>query len=202
VRPLNTEPPAPPVPAVYPAREDTDLLRRFASGHGGRRVLEIGTGGGSVAERAARDGAIVVATDLNPEALRSLRGRALREGFRLGTVRTDLADGLRRFDVVLANPPYLPTATTERDPDRWTNLALDGGADGCEVWARIIETLPEHLAPGGTGFVLESSLQDPERREHVREVWRSSGGRSRRVAAQTMGDETLEVWAWTRVRFP
>lgn len=198
MRTHRTERPDGRPPSIYPAREDTELLLRFAAGHAGRRVLEIGTGSGRVAERAARDGARVVATDLNPEALRSLRARARAERFPLETVRTDLAEGLGRFDVVLANPPYLPTPPAARDPDPWTNLALDGGPDGCALWARLLATLPDHLAPGGTAFVLESSLQDGPRRQRVREAWRAAGGRSRRVAARSLEGETLEIWAWSR----
>jgi release factor glutamine methyltransferase len=196
VRTSRTSPDTHDPAAVYPPREDTELLRPFAEGTRGLRVLEIGTGNGRVAETAARAGASVVATDRNPTALRSLRSRASSGGFSIHLVRTDLADGLRRFDLVLANPPYLPTPFGSRDPDPWVNLALDGGIDGCATLARILSTLPEHLLPDGRAYVVESSLQDPTRRDRLRADWQRSGGACRRVAERRIGDERLEVWEW------
>ena len=102
------DPRAPDAP-VYPPREDTRLLLPFAEVPRGTLLLEVGTGSGLVALAAARRGARVVATDLNPHALRRLRARAREEGVDLALVRTDLAHGLGRFDRILANPPYLPT---------------------------------------------------------------------------------------------
>jgi release factor glutamine methyltransferase len=179
--------------SVYPPREDTRLLARFAEGTRGLTVLEIGTGNGLVAETAARAGARVVATDLNRTALQGLRARG--NGL-LAAVRTDLAAGLRRFDRILANPPYLPTPPGARDPDPWANLALDGGPDGCVVHDRIVRTLAEHLVPGGRAYLLESSRQSMTRRIELREFWRSLGGSVRRVADEPLPGEVLEIWEW------
>jgi release factor glutamine methyltransferase len=183
-------------PSVYPPREDTELLLPFADAGPGQTVLEIGTGSGAIAERVAASGTRVLATDLNPAALRRLHARGLRSEERVELVRTDLAAGLRRFDRILANPPYLPTPVAARDPDRWVNLALDGGPDGCATWARIVDSLGDHLAPGGAAFVLESSRQDRGRREEARLRWRASGGTVRLEVARDLGDEQLQVWSW------
>ena len=181
---------------IYPAREDTELLEHFALGARGLRVLEIGTGNGQVAETAARAGAQVVATDLNPAALRGLQARARSERLPIEVVRTDLAQGLRRFDRILANPPYLPTAPSDRDPDRWVNFALDGGPDGCTTFGRIVAQLDEHLRPGGSAYLLESSLQDPQRKEELRAGWVRAGGTFRTVAERPVGEETLSIGEW------
>ena len=182
-------------PAVYPPREDTELLARAARECRGRTVLEIGTGSGAVALAAARAGArSVVATDLNPEALGEV-GRAARgEGLPVRPARTDLARGLGRFERVLANPPYLPTRPSERDRDPWTNLALDGGRDGCRVLARILATLPAHLEVGGRAYVVVSSLQRPARLRSLRAQWRSDGGTVRTVARRILEGEVLDLW--------
>ncbi|EQD56766.1 methyltransferase, partial [mine drainage metagenome] len=74
-------------------------------------------------------------------ALGRLRRSAKAEHLDLETVRTDLARGLGRFDRILANPPYLPTRTEDRDPDPWQNLALDGGPDGTSTTERILAQL-------------------------------------------------------------
>ncbi len=156
--------------------------------------LEVGTGAGLAALAAARRGARVVATDLNPHALRRLRTRAREQGVELALVRTDLAHGLGRFDRILANPPYLPTRPEERDPDRWHNLALDGGPDGCRVTARLVEELREHLVPGGSAFVLVSSRQNAEGIARIRRGWEARGGVLEVVDSRRLEGERLEVW--------
>src|SRR5271170_6912557 len=109
---------------VYPVREDTELLAPFAASGPHERVLEIGTGNGTLALRAARSGASVVATDLNRAALHALAVTARSERLRLVAVHTDVALGTRRFDRILANPPYLPTPAGGVDPDPADDLAL------------------------------------------------------------------------------
>jgi len=188
----------PDVPAdgtpVYPPREDTLLLLPFAEVAPGTRLLEVGAGTGLAALTAARRGAWVVATDLNPHALRWLRRKALSEPVDLAVVRTDLARGLGRFDRVLANPPYLPTLPDERDPDRWHNLALDGGPDGCRVMARLVSDLDEHLAPDGTAFVVVSSRQNPDSLRAIRTEWESRGGSVDVASSRALEGEQLDVW--------
>jgi release factor glutamine methyltransferase len=181
---------------VYPAREDTFLLLPFArSVRAGDRLLEIGSGNGHLALEAARAGARVVATDRNPLALRDLVRRARAEHLPLSAVRTDLARGLGRFDRILANPPYLPTRPSERDPDRWQNLALDGGPDGCRTTARLVRTFPSHLEGRGTAYLLTSSRQDPARLRSIRDRWTARGGTVSSVARRDLEGERLEVWA-------
>ena len=187
----------PPVPSFYPPREDTFLLVPFARVPAGSTLLEIGSGSGLLALEAARSGARVVATDLNPWALRHLRGRARAEGLPIATVRTDLAAGLGRFDRILANPPYLPTEPGARDPDRWHNLALDGGPDGLEVTRRIVATLPEHLASGASAFVVFSTLQEAHALEEVRRAWTETRGAIEVVAGRALQGERLEVWRFS-----
>jgi release factor glutamine methyltransferase len=179
---------------IYPPREDSFLLLPFASVAPGTSVLEIGAGAGVASRAAARSGARVVATDLNLEALRWLRSAARAESLDVQIVRTDLADGLGRFDRVLANPPYLPTRPEERDPDRWTNLALDGGPDGCRVLGRLLARLPDHLAPGGSAYVVGSSLQIGPALAAVEADWRRRGGEQEVVAERVLEGERLVVW--------
>ena len=179
--------------AVYPPREDTELLRPFARASRGTRLLEIGCGRGVAALDAARAGAWTVATDRNPAALAAVRDAAARAGLVVRLVRTDLARGLGRFDRILANPPYLPTPRGAEDPDPWTDLALNGGPDGLAVTARLFRSLPAHLGPGGRAYVVTSSLQEPRRLARLADAWTRSVGPVREVASRALEGERLAV---------
>jgi len=140
-------------PEVYAPAEDTWLLLRAATKecHDGDRVLEVGCGSGiishSLSERAG-----VLATDINPHAVRASRELGIE------VVRTDLGGGISgRFDLILFNPPYLPTTPEERLDD-WLECALDGGPDGRAVITRFLTVVRRVLAPGGRVLLLVSSL--------------------------------------------
>jgi len=140
-------------PEVYAPAEDTWLLVRAAEKEcrDGERVLEIGCGSGAIAGALCRR-ARVIATDINPHAVKAARDSGVE------VVRTDLFSGIcGTFDLVLFNPPYLPTSPDERMDD-WLEYALDGGPDGRAVVARFLSGVGRVLAPGGRGLLLISSL--------------------------------------------
>lgn len=185
--------------AVYPPREDSFLLLPFARVGAGTSIVEVGAGTGLASIAAARQGARVVATELNGTAIRRLRHEARVRGVAVEVVRTDLLRGLGRFDRILANPPYLPTRPAERDADPGTRLALDGGPDGCRVLARLVGQIPHHLLPGGSAFVVVSSLQDPSSRSEIFAGWDARGGVHEVVASRSLEGEDLAVMRLWRV---
>ena len=70
-------------------------------------------------------------------------------------IQSDLFKRIRgRFDVIVTNPPYIPTAeidTLQREvKDYEPHLALDGGADGMDIYRRIAAEASKHLNRGGT----------------------------------------------------
>jgi release factor glutamine methyltransferase len=139
---------------VYEPAEDTFLLYRaaLAEARPNDSVLEIGCGKGLICCNMASKVRTVLATDLNPHAVRITRESGVP------TVRMDLFRGLKaKFDMVLFNPPYLPTSEEERI-DGWLNYALDGGPSGRETIERFLEDLRSHLSPQGRALLLVSSL--------------------------------------------
>ena len=138
---------------VYSPEADTVLLLDAARAEAkpNDRVLEVGTGSGLIAAEIARI-TRVVATDINPHAVFCAR----RAG--IDVVRTDLFTGIvGPFDLILFNPPYLPTRPEDRMDD-WLEYALDGGVSGRAVIERFARNVGEVLAPGGRILLLVSSL--------------------------------------------
>jgi release factor glutamine methyltransferase len=171
---------------VYPVREDTLLLLGAALAEAGPsdRALEIGTGGGFIARQLAGKVSFVVATDVNPHACRVASSPGT------GTVRADLAAGIRGlFDLILFNPPYLPTGPGERMDD-WLERALDGGESGREVIGRLVPDLPRILAPGGRLLLVISELTGER---EVLGLLRDAGFRADTVRENRVEGERLMV---------
>jgi release factor glutamine methyltransferase len=146
-------------PAVLIPRPETEVLIDLAlaklRGLAAPKVLDLGTGSGIVAVSLALEcpAAEVVAADISPEALAVARNNAGRLGARVDFRQSDwfAALGAERFDLVVANPPYVAGG----DP----HLALDGlpfepqialtdGADGLDCIRRIVAGAAAHLNPG------------------------------------------------------
>lgn len=159
-------------------RPETELLVELVleriKGKPAARVLEVGCGTGCVALSIAKEGgAHVVATDISPEAIAcaSRNVEALELSELVDIVETDCAEGIEGpFDVLVSNPPYIPTAVMgELDEEvvgYEPHLALDGGADGLDFFDRLVEVAPLLLAPGGFfAFELhETCLEEAARR--------------------------------------
>jgi release factor glutamine methyltransferase len=170
---------------VYCPEADTYLLLEAALKviQPGDRVLEIGTGSGYIAAALAGV-ADVIATDINPHAVYAAKQRGLE------VVRTNLARGLRGlFDLVIFNPPYLPT-TNEEKIDDWLEYALDGGMDGRVVIERFANEVGRVLAPKGRVLLLISSLTGIASTIHI---IKSAGYRVKIVESRQVFDEELLV---------
>jgi len=73
---------------------------------------------------------------------------------RVAVLRSDIYESLagRRYDLILANPPYVTPAAMRKLPAEYRHeprFALAGGDDGLELASRILEDAPRHLQPGG-----------------------------------------------------
>jgi release factor glutamine methyltransferase len=122
------------------------------------RLLDLGTGTGCILVTllAELPNTVGIGTDRSQAALSLAVANAMRlsVGSRAAFVAADWLDGIGgEFDLVLSNPPYLATGeiaglapeVAAYDP----RLALDGGTDGLDAYARIAAGVPAILAEGG-----------------------------------------------------
>ena len=126
-------------------------------------VVDVCTGSGCIACSVASElpGAKVIATDIAPEAVQLARenARALGVDERVKVLACDLGAGVPdrfegRIDLVISNPPYVPSGIMGEIPSEVRDfepaLALDGGADGLDVFRRLVPFAVRFLRPGGT----------------------------------------------------
>ena len=143
-------------PATLDPRPDTETVVTIAlhlaqrmdrGGDGPLRILDLGTGSGAIvlALLSELPDAVAVATDISPAALEIAHANADRHGL-ADRIRfhelhwLDQVDG--RFDLIVANPPYISTAEIAdlaAEVARWDpRAALDGGPDGLDAYRAIL----------------------------------------------------------------
>lgn len=155
-------------PAVLIPRQETELLVELAMGcfeasDAPQRWADLGTGSGCLAVALARHwpSSCGWAVDCSREALAVARRNAAALGL-LQSAAVQWCEGLwwqplqplaGQLDLVVSNPPYIPSAVVDGlEPvvrDHEPRLALDGGSDGLDALRFIIEAAPQMLAPGG-----------------------------------------------------
>lgn len=123
-------------------------------------ILDLGTGSGAIAISIAKNcDATVTAIDVSKMALATAEANAKKNDVKIEFLHSNLFDGLKRkrkFDIIVSNPPYIPTKEIEKldknvrecDPV----LALDGGEDGLDFYREIISKAPDRLNNGGLLF--------------------------------------------------
>ncbi len=151
-------------PGVLIPRPDSETLIEAAVAHFGAvgpgTILDLGTGPGSLllAALAEWPGATGLGVDQSATALTMARANADRLGMgnRTAFAIGDWAAGIdQRFDLVLANPPYIGTAEQlPADVARYEpHEALFTGADGLDDYRIIVPQLPRLLVPGGIAIL-------------------------------------------------
>jgi release factor glutamine methyltransferase len=148
---------------VYEPAEDSFLFAENLTTRDGDFVLDIGTGCGILSVVAAARAACVVATDVNPYAIRCARENAKLNGVidRMLFVQGDLFEPLTteaKFDLILFNAPYLPV--DDVDGCSWLGRAWSGGTAGRQVLDRFICESPRHLGQDGQILLMQSTLSD------------------------------------------
>jgi len=149
-------------PGVFRPRSDSWMLVdavRQATLQPRASALDLCSGSGAVAVAAALRGVrSVTAVDVHRRSAWAARLNARLNGVSVRALHGDLFEPVkgRRFDLITANPPYVPAppdVARQRGDRAW-----NAGRDGRALLDRIIERLPEHLTPGGCALLVQSSV--------------------------------------------
>lgn len=144
-----------------------DALRQAAIPDGAR-VLDVGSGTGALSVAAATAGAgEVLAVDVSRRAALATWCNATARGL---PIQVRWGDALevaagRLFDVIVANPPYVPCELPS-PPGRGRARAWDAGREGRAMVDRVTALAPLLLAPGGMVLIVHSQLCGVDRTLH------------------------------------
>jgi len=143
---------------VYPVSEDSILLIQSLNVVPGERILEIGCGSGVVSIHCAKNGCLVTAVDVNPNAVEAARVNADMNYVPLDVIHSDVYDNVDgTFDTIIFNLPYLPVEEEGLAEKAWA-----GGFDGMGPLPRLLSESSKYLDENGRIVVVVSSLMDQD----------------------------------------
>jgi release factor glutamine methyltransferase len=182
------------IPEVYEPCEDSFLLAQAALSliTNSDRILEVGCGSGIISAVIKNNTqAMITGIDINPYAVQCTKDNGVE------AIRGDLLRCIKGdFDIIIFNPPYLPTNDDERTSD-WINIALDGGNDGRDIINRFLEEARDHLVENGQILMLVSSFTGIE---EVKSKMISLGYNVEEIRKERYNFEELLVIAGTMVK--
>ncbi|MBO5224373.1 MAG: peptide chain release factor N(5)-glutamine methyltransferase [Clostridia bacterium] len=136
-------------------RLDTEVLVEHALKYvrSGDKVLDLMTGSGCIAKAIKNNStAQVFASDVSDEAIEVAKSNLSDDGVLV--IKSDVLENVDDvFDVIVSNPPYIRTEvvdTLTKEVLAQPRIALDGGADGLDVYRKIALQVPDHLTDEGT----------------------------------------------------
>jgi release factor glutamine methyltransferase len=152
-----------PLPGVFqPPRDSWMVVEQIGSESlpCGASALDLCTGSGVLAIAAALRGAPrVAAVDISRQAVAAARLNARLNGVKVRSIRGDLFAPVagERFDLIVSNPPYVPSPPGAAAP-RGRSRAWEGGPNGRLFIDRICSEVADHLKPGGVLLLVHSSV--------------------------------------------
>jgi carbamoyltransferase len=151
---------APQQPVMHLGEDSYTLAYLLPPPPKGGKVLDLCTGSGVQAIMQARRAKLVIGVDINPRAVEFARFNAALNGvsakcdFRCGSlyeaIGQDDSKRNERFDMIVANPPFVPSPHVGQD----RILSRDGGPTGDEILSGILEGLLTRLKPEGIAVII------------------------------------------------
>ncbi|KAH7345112.1 putative methylase [Rhizoctonia solani] len=185
--------------------EDVDHLRALKPGV----CVEVGSGSGCVSAFLGRilenEPCLIVTTDINPRAAKCTEATGQQNGVSLNAVICDLVHPLRHrlhghIDVLIFNPPYVPTEEDEAmiaQSQGEIAGAWAGGFDGMAVTNRLLDELDSMLSPKGCFYLVALKQNNPQGIiDRMREQWSLDG---KVILQRRAGREHLSIIRFTRL---
>lgn len=115
-----------------------------------KKLLELGAGSGFISITAARKGAIVTATDINPVAIEYLHKNCDNNGVKVNIIQSDLFASIPQqlFDIIAINPPYY-----KKKPGSWQDHAWFCGENG-EYFSGLFSQLRNYIHPNTEAIMI------------------------------------------------
>jgi len=169
---------------------DTYYLARTTLHGPIRSALDLCTGSGVHGILAAAHAERAVGVDINPRAVNFARLNAmLNDAWNAVFLEGDLfgSVGSERFDLITANPPFVPSPVYE--------LAYrDGGPSGADVLRRIVAEIPDHLNKGGIAQVV-THVAERDGESYLDRIRRWTGGANMHLHSIRLGEEDIVDYA-------
>lgn len=117
-----------------------------------KKVLELGCGCGIISILAAKNGAIVTATDINKTALEALEKNSNSNQVFIEIIYSDLFENLtaKSFDIIIINPPYYPKTPTTLTENAWYC------GENFEYFEQLFKQIPTFLTSSTEAYMILS----------------------------------------------
>ena len=137
---------------MYLPSNDTNFLANTVSRYHGIFALEIGTSNGVILRELSKNFRVVIGTDIDLYSLKYVLMISRNER----VICCDAASALQniKFDLIVSNPPYLPSTINHVDK------TVDGGPTGIEVSIHFLTSALDKLTGNGKILLLVSNLSD------------------------------------------
>lgn len=124
--------------------ESRDLTRK--------KVLELGCGAGAISVRAAQKGAHVLASDVNPDAIKNCQQNGKRNSVSVKSIVSDLFSDIpkQEFDLIIINPPYYPKNPTNDSEKAWYC------GENFEYFSQLFSQLGAYIGPQSKVYMILS----------------------------------------------
>jgi len=153
---------------MYTPREDSFLIKKHIkdfckksnSSNSSFSVLDIGTGSGILAQEASKYSKKVVATDIDSKTISFLK-KEFKHTSKVKFLHSNLFSKINKkvkFDLIIFNPPYIPTKKINKKRDNIKYIDLDGGKNGTEIIEKFLKHAKKFLKKDGKILLLTSSL--------------------------------------------
>ena len=143
---------------MYLPSDDSIFLSNIVNHYHGQLALEIGTGSGIILNELSKNFRIVIGTDIDFDSLK--RSQSVLKNNRL--ICCDAASAIHdiKFDLIVTNPPYLPSNPNHVDK------TVDGGPTGVEVSIHILTSVLDKLSEKGKILIVVSNLSEKKKLEN------------------------------------